>query len=83
MTDPVAKQFSIPIERFDDAVESTELLVFLVDHEEYRRLEPHHVAEMTRARMVVDTRNFLDHQRWREAGFEVYRLGVGGEGNNS
>ena len=77
LTDPVVQQFRGPVERFEEAIGDADLLVFLVDHEQYRRLDPRHVAQMTKARIVIDTRNFLDCERWQQAGFAVYSLGAG------
>ena len=77
VSDPVTKVFCVPLQGFEEAVDGADLLIFVVDHEQYRRLDPRKVAEMTPARMVMDTRNFLDHRRWQEAGFSVYVLGAG------
>ncbi len=77
VTDPVAEQFETPILPFKDAIASADLLAFLVGHGEYRRLDARSVAQQTSARMVIDVCNCLDHQLWREAGFQVYLLGAG------
>ncbi len=59
------------------ALSEAEVLVLLVGHRVFRGLDPHAVAEMTQARVVVDTINGWAGEDWQAAGFKVYRLGVG------
>jgi UDP-N-acetyl-D-mannosaminuronic acid dehydrogenase len=58
-------------------VTGADCLVLLTDHDEYRGLSPAMVGERMRRRVVLDTRNAVDAQRWREAQFTVHRLGCG------
>ncbi len=57
------------------AAEGSDMLVLLVDHEDFRSLDPAELAPLMRRRLVLDTRNFLDPRPWREEGFEVFSLG--------
>ena len=59
------------------AIEEAELLILLVAHDQFKTLKPQEVAEMTRARTVLDTVNGWKAQEWQQAGFQVFRLGVG------
>jgi UDP-N-acetyl-D-mannosaminuronic acid dehydrogenase len=52
-------------------------LLLLVDHAGYRSLAPSALTATMRRPVVVDTRNFFAAAAWREAGFEVVRLGAG------
>jgi UDP-N-acetyl-D-mannosaminuronic acid dehydrogenase len=62
-----------------DAVENAEALVLLVAHTPLLELSPTQVAELTPARIVVDTVNGWDPKAWRTAGFRLFRLGVGAD----
>lgn len=59
------------------AIEEAELLILLVAHDQFKNLKPQEVAGMTEARMVLDTVNGWKTQEWQQAGFRVFRLGVG------
>lgn len=59
------------------AVEGAELLLLLVAHDQFKALDPHRVRQMTGARLVLDAVNGWKAHEWQQAGFEVYRLGVG------
>lgn len=58
-----------------EAIKDAEVLLILVGHEQFRQLNPHDVAQLTPARLVVDTVNCLAAEAWRSAGFTVERLG--------
>lgn len=59
------------------AIEQAELLILLVAHDQFKTLHPQEVAGMSGARMVLDTVNGWKAQEWQQAGFRVFRLGVG------
>ena len=61
----------------DEAIEDAELVILLVAHSEFLKLKPALVASKTRARMLVDTVNGWSGESWRDAGFQVTRLGAG------
>lgn len=60
-----------------DAVKYSDALVLLVAHAEFKNLDPLQVANMTGARVVIDTVNGWQASAWKAAGFSLYRLGVG------
>ncbi len=59
-----------------EAIEDTDALVLLVGHASLRSLDPVVVAQLTRARQVVDTINGWNEAAWRGLGFGFWRLGV-------
>lgn len=59
------------------ALDNADALVLLVSHAALRNLEPQVVAQLTKARVVVDCVNAWPAETWEQAGFRVYRLGVG------
>lgn len=60
-----------------EALEGVELIALLVAHDELRNVTPERIAELTTARVIVDAVNALDTDVWRQAGFQVFCLGVG------
>ncbi len=61
----------------EEAVTGADALVVLADHADFRFLDPEEVGKRMRSRILMDTRNFLDPERFRNAGFEVHTIGSG------
>ena len=75
--DPLVSQFEYELHPLEEAVRNSDCLVVLTDHSRFREIDPTAVAELMRARNLVDSRNLLDHERWRAAGFRTKVLGDG------
>jgi len=69
--DPHVQTFSYPLLSFDDAVTGSDCLVIITDHDEFKSITPSSLTSSMRTLNVVDTRNCLDHQQWKQAGFHV------------
>lgn len=63
----------------DKAMADAELILVLVGHKEFRSLEAASVARLTTARYLVDAVNVIPAEEFKQAGFRVFRLGVGHE----
>jgi UDP-N-acetyl-D-mannosaminuronic acid dehydrogenase len=61
----------------EDAIADAELLLLLVNHTEFKQLNPAAVAAQTKARLLVDTVNGWQRESWQVAGFTFFRLGDG------
>jgi UDP-N-acetyl-D-mannosaminuronic acid dehydrogenase len=59
------------------ALDGAQALVLLVSHTPLRNLEPHVVAQLTPARIVIDCVNGWPVETWEAAGFKVFRTGDG------
>lgn len=75
--DPFVRHAPVPRDSLDNVLQGADCLLVLTDHDEYRELTPAHAARLMRAKVVYDTRNVLQHEAWRDAGFEVRVLGGG------
>ncbi len=58
-----------------EAVASADALLLLVNHTQFREIDPVALKKLTPARVVIDTVNGWDRQAFRNAGFEFMRLG--------
>lgn len=58
------------------AIDGADVMLLLVKHTEFTRLDPAEMAAKTTARIVLDCVNGWDAKLWEKAGFRVYRLGV-------
>jgi UDP-N-acetyl-D-mannosaminuronic acid dehydrogenase len=61
----------------EQATEDAEALVLLVDHMEWRSLDPTMLSSIMPGRIAVDTRGIWLKTQWETAGFELHQLGVG------
>ena len=61
----------------EDGFAEADLAVLVADHGEFRELDPQVLGELMRGKRLLDTRCFLDHRRWSEAGFSIQVLGGG------
>ena len=58
-----------------DAVAGAHVILHLTEWSEYRELDPVVVGEVAAVKRIVDGRNALDGQRWRDAGWTYRALG--------
>jgi UDP-N-acetyl-D-mannosaminuronic acid dehydrogenase len=75
--DPHAREFDIALSDLETAARDCDCVLLLTDHDEFRALAPLEIGSLMRRRIVVDTRSFLDIEKWRDAGFRVFLLGKG------
>ena len=62
------------VESIDEALQDADLVLVLTEWAEFRDLDPASLSQVRR-RIVIDGRNCLDPQAWREAGWEYTGLG--------
>ena len=75
--DPHVREFDYALSGLQEALAGADCLLVLCDHDEFKFLHPRELGKLMRHRVVLDTRNILDRDLWREEGFTVYLLGVG------
>lgn len=57
------------------ALREAEVIILLVGHAQFKSLDPVAVAELTRARLVLDIVNGFQRAAWESAGFTLEKLG--------
>lgn len=75
--DPHVKSSEYPLLSLKEAIKNSDCLILLTDHDLFKETDPVEVAPLLRTKNLVDTRNILDHQKWRHQGFTVRILGDG------
>ncbi|TFG42375.1 MAG: UDP-N-acetyl-D-mannosamine dehydrogenase, partial [Bacteroidia bacterium] len=73
--DPCAKGFVYELLEMDEAMEDSDCVVLMTNHNVFRNINPS-LLKM-RNKNLIDTKNFLDHEKWRDSGFNVKILGDG------
>ncbi len=51
-------------------------ILLLVNHTQFKSLDPAQVSKQARGKIIIDTVNGWDANKWIAAGFNVFRLGV-------
>lgn len=62
---------------FENAIQDADLILLLVKHTEFVKLNPKEVAKKTKAKIILDTVNAWKVDEWEGVGFKVFKLGVG------
>jgi UDP-N-acetyl-D-mannosaminuronic acid dehydrogenase len=75
--DPHVKEFEHKILELERAVKDSDCIVLITDHPEFKEINPKEISRLMRNKNVVDTRNMLVAEQWKEAGFSVKVLGDG------
>jgi UDP-N-acetyl-D-mannosaminuronic acid dehydrogenase len=75
--DPYVKEFEFELYGLEEAVRNSDCIVVITDHDIFREIDPNRIAKLMRHLYLIDTRNIMDHERWRRAGFKVKVLGDG------
>ena len=75
--DPLVIDYSSPLVDLTEALTGADLALVLVDHSEFRHIDPVDAAGSMRNRVLLDSRNIADPEAWEQAGFSVLRTGVG------
>ncbi len=65
------------VSTLEAALRDADIVLLLVGHRVFCELGAKAVAQMTPARLVIDTINLWPVDSWQAAGFTVYRLGCG------
>jgi UDPglucose 6-dehydrogenase len=58
-----------------DAAKGADLVLLLTEWDEFRAMDPDELAQVVESRRILDGRNALDPDRWREAGWTYRALG--------
>jgi UDP-N-acetyl-D-mannosaminuronic acid dehydrogenase len=65
------------VNTLEQAIADAEIILLLVAHTEFKLLNAQQFAELTPARIIVDTVNAWSERQWLDAGFRFIRLGKG------
>lgn len=73
--DPLIKNFEYRLQNLDDATKDSDCIVLVADHDIFKNIEPSKLK--IRNRNLIDSRNFLNYEKWNDAGFKILTLGDG------
>ncbi|KKG06888.1 nucleotide sugar dehydrogenase [Methanosarcina mazei] len=73
--DPFVKEWNHPILGLEEAVEGSDCIVVLTDHSEFKSMDPSKIYSKFSSRKILDTRNIINLDLWKNSGFNVYTIG--------
>ncbi|BFJ02627.1 nucleotide sugar dehydrogenase [Priestia megaterium] len=75
--DPHIKENKIErqTQSLDEAVAHADVILILTDHNEFKELIPSAVENHMRTKIIFDTKNCIQRDQWKAAGFDVVLLG--------
>ena len=62
-------------ETIEDCVKGADLILHLTEWKVYRELDPNSLKPLVKQTKILDGRNALDRDRWRQAGWQFHALG--------
>ncbi len=78
--EPFKPDFSLPdldiVKTLAEAIKDADLLLLLVAHTRLCHIEPHVIAQLTPARLVVDAVHGWNSRNWQPFGFRFFTIGV-------
>jgi UDP-N-acetyl-D-mannosaminuronic acid dehydrogenase len=78
MTDPYVKTSEFPdLQDIDTAITDSDCVILVTNHDQFLEIDPSTVKGKMKTLNLIDTRNFLDQAKWKNAGFTVKILGNG------
>jgi len=74
--DPHQKQlWECSAHSLKESVQNADLIVFIVAHDEFLRITPDQMKELTECRLIFDCTHRLDPRVWEKEGFTLYTFG--------
>ncbi|MHC1680303.1 MAG: nucleotide sugar dehydrogenase [Methanomassiliicoccales archaeon] len=61
----------------EEAVRDSDMILFLVNHDRFKTCDPQKLGGIMRNKIVLDTKNGIDLDAFKKAGFATYLLGSG------
>lgn len=75
--DPHIKTNNIEVQTqsLEEALTGAVAAVILTNHDDFKQLDPAKLADIMQHKIIIDTKQAIDRDKWQAAGFEVYVLG--------
>lgn len=58
-----------------ECIKGSDLILHLTEWKEYRELDPKFIGDLVQSKIIIDGRNALDRELWRNAGWKFHALG--------
>ena len=77
--DPWIKENKIKgqVQSLEEAVQDSDVVLYLVNHDVFRSYSAEGLGRLMRSKVMLDTKNIIDSDSYRSAGFSTHLLGSG------
>jgi UDP-N-acetyl-D-mannosaminuronic acid dehydrogenase len=72
--DPLVHNYPENSSTLEEATKNSDCLILVTDHELFKTINPNSIS--MRRKNLIDTRNIMNHDLWKNAGYRVKILGV-------
>jgi len=69
------KKFDCQTLYLEEALQDADILVILVGHAQFKRIDINKAGQLMNHRIILDTKNHVDLKTWAKKGFKTYLLG--------
>jgi UDP-N-acetyl-D-mannosaminuronic acid dehydrogenase len=59
-----------------DAVKNSSCIIIVADHEIFKAIDPKEIGKLMKEKIIFDTKNCIDLEKWRKEGFRTILLGA-------
>lgn len=73
--DPQVKNYDFPLQGLEMALQDSDMVLVLSDHNEFKYLSPEELGNLMRTRNAFDAKKCLNRMKWEQAGFRFSQLG--------
>lgn len=72
--DPYVKNFQFKLSGLKETFKDSDLTLILVDHKKFKYINPCEIESIVRNKMIFDTKNCIESEKWTKKGFKVFLL---------
>ncbi len=77
--DPFVKQSDseVPLNGLDETLKGADAIIVTTNHSAFEKIEPNYAGQLVAGKLIFDTKNIINPQVWKNAGWKVLILGSG------
>mgnify|MGYP006287330247 CR=1 FL=1 len=73
VTEPERSKYGL--EDLENVISNSDIIVIGADHKEFKEINPDEIVSKMRNKIIYDTKNIIDKDKWEKAGFKVIKIG--------
>lgn len=74
--DPYVKDFKYELSNLEYALKDSDCILVYTDHPEFKNISPKQISKLVKTKLIIDTKNALNAETWKENGFKYILLGT-------
>jgi len=74
--DPIVNNGNLKLDNLENSVTNADLILIITDHDVFNNQDLFKIRKKMNKLIVFDTRNFIFEDKWKVAGFKIYKFGT-------